>query len=271
MMRRAIIEYPHNKGLHETWLIRDSEDLVEYFEMVSERAAKYLNRLITSQVNPNRWDHMISKTPEGIIMAATLNSCKVFGGSPILEYDNHMSRMHWSMIEHVIIRGTPLVVNNVGGYFPLDDESMVIKEWKHIPERVHTYHIAVDCKHINLENDDTLEQHTIEYMRKLGYKSHKEFSYICDLHQYNQSELTEIFNKFVKCGGEEVYVYTTGTNVQQMYDYSKAALDAGIRIFKFEFNSGTDESIEEFIKWLRAERTCHGEIPVCSITTLIRL
>lgn len=253
MMRRAIIEYPYNQGQHETWLIRDSEDLIGYFGMVSERAGKYLKRLLDSRVNPNRWDHMITKTPEGLIMSTTLIDCTVNGGSPLLEYDKHMSRMHWTMMEHVIIRGTPLVVNDVGGYFPLDDESMVVKEWEHTPEREHTYHIAADCKYINLENDETLEQHTRDYMRELGYMDHKEFSFICELHQYNQDELTEIFKKFVKSGGEVVYVYTTGTNVPQMYEYSKAALAAGIRIFDFEFNAGINEPIQVFIDWLRGE------------------
>lgn len=250
-MKRALIEYSCNQGQHEAWLIRDHYDLMDYFKMVSERAHSYLKRLMDSGVHPNRWDHMITKSPEGMVMCSTLMDCTINGGRPLIEYDKHMSNLQWTMTEYVLFRGIPLVVNDNGGYFPLKDEADVIKEWEHEPEKEMTYHIVPECKYINLENDEALEDRTVEYLRE--EKGCEDFSFITLLHQYDKDELTDIFRKFKKSGGEIVHVYTTGTNVKQMYDYVEAADYAGIKQFEFEFNAGMTEGIEQFLNDIRSE------------------
>ena len=250
-MKRALIEYSCNQGQHEAWLIRDKYDLIDYFKMVSERAHSYLKRLMDSGVHPNRWDHMITKSPEGLIMSATLIECTTSGGRPLLEYDKHMSRLQWTMTEMVLMRGEVLVVNDAGGYFPLKDEADVIKEWEFTPEKEVTYHIVPECRYINLENDEALEDRTVEYLR--DEKGCDDFSFITMLHQHDKSELTEIFKKFKKSGGEVVHVYTTGTNVKQMYDYVEAALNADIGEFEFEFNAGVTEPIRDFLNNINSE------------------
>lgn len=109
------------------------------------------------------------------------------------------------------------------------------------------YHIAWGCKIINLENDEHLESRTLEYMKSHDYISKEEFSYITECHRYDTESLTEIFLKFYGVGGEEVYVYTTGTNVNQMYDYLEAAIKAELSSLVIEFNAGIDDDIQAFI------------------------
>lgn len=252
MLRRALIEYPCNQGQHEAWLLRDSDDLVAYFTMVGDRAGKFIEKLLKSGVHPNRWDHMLTKSPEGLVMATTLTDCKISGGRPLLKYDEHMSRLQWSMTEQVLIQGKILAVNSAGGYHDVSPD-VIIREWFVEPEREKTYHIASDCKFINLENDDKIERQTREFMQSHGYRDSTEFSFICELRQYNATELTKIFTQFIQSGGECVYVYTTGMDVNQMYEYCHCAIDAGLTQFIFHFNSGMTDEISEFIKWLKSQ------------------
>lgn len=216
IMKRALIEYPCNQGQHEAFLISDKYDLMDYFKMVSERAHAYLKRLMDSGVHPNRWDHMITKSPEGLVMC-----------------------------------GMTLIVNDSGGYFPMTDPDCVVKQWEFQPEREITYEIVSDCRYINLENDEALEHRTVEYLRE--EKGCDQFSFITMLHQYDKRELTDIFKKFKRAGGEVVHVYTTGTNVKQMYDYVEAALNADIGEFEFEFNAGINDAIREFLNDINSE------------------
>jgi hypothetical protein len=39
-------------------------------------------------------------------------------------------------------------------------------------------------------------------------------------------------------------------DIDQMYEYSETAIEAGIDYFEFEFSSETTENHEEFITWL---------------------
>ena len=47
-----------------------------------------------------------------------------------------------------------------------------------------------------------------------------------------------------------MYVYTTGINVDQMYDYSSAIISSGIKEVWFEFNAGWDENFQGVIDFL---------------------
>ena len=245
-MRKAIIEYPCNQGQHEATLLRNGDDLLEYFGKLSDDSSAYLTRLLRSGAHPERYDHMIPGGPVGQVMTASVVSCKLHGRNPILEFDSHFNKLQQGMVK-TLMSGRNVIINPNGGYFGSDDESIVIREWDEQPSNPDTYHIAWGCKIINLENDECLEPRTLEYMKSHDYNSKEEFSYITEFHRYDTEALTEIFLKFYGAGGDEVYVYTTGINVNQMYDYLDAAIAAGLSSLVIEFNAGVTDEIQEFI------------------------
>ena len=113
-----------------------------------------------------------------------------------------------------------------------------------------SYSVRKDSKVINLENDWCLEDEAISFMNKRF--GHYKYSYIKDLRTTSEGSYKSIFKKFKEQGGEYVYVYTTGIDVEQMYKYSLHALTAGLKNFIFQFTAGLDEDIQKFIDWLSA-------------------
>lgn len=252
MLRNVTIK---GKYIHGTWLLLDSFDsLAEYMEFTSGRVVDQMKRLLKSKVGPDRWDHMITRTPEGSILAATLAYCQMNSKSPVFEIDGLIQQKFLTMADH-IAKGKTLLVNPLGGYCSMPDDVAILSETPFETSFQKTYVINEGTRYINLENDPELEERTRQY---LGQQD-PEFSYVLNLHKFSKSDLVEVFSEFKTKGGEVVHVYTTGTNVPQMYEYFEAAQEAGLNTFVFEFNSGTGNGISDFIDHIR---------PLCNLTIL---
>lgn len=241
-MQKGIIEYPCGQGQSEAILVRTLSELNEYLDIINHRASVLVLELMKSNFPVDRWDHMLPKTIEGGAMAAALIDCKTEGGIPILRYTHHLDGVVRGMLKTLSL-GKTIAINPVGGYFPLQSDDMIVREWEDSDIRPKSYKIVSGARYINLENDPTLEDHTKEYLASLG---ESEFSYVCRLGQYNDDELYSIFKEFVEAGGEIVYVYTTGMKSDQMYDYFDQAVFAGVNQFIFEFNAGITPEIQDF-------------------------
>lgn len=118
-----------------------------------------------------------------------------------------------------------------------------------------TYTIKENTQYINLENDPELEERTRQY---LGERD-ANYSHILNLHKFSKANLVKVFTEFKANGGSIVHVYTTGTNVPQMYEYFDAAKEAGLNDFVFEFNAGTGNGIDRFINHIK---------PLCNLTLI---
>lgn len=79
------------------------------------------------------------------------------------------------------------------------------------------------------------------------------FSYITNLRVFDKEDLIDIFKEFLASGGEVLYIYTTGQDVGQMYQYTEAAIEAGIKEMILEFNSGINSKHEEFLNDFKDE------------------
>jgi hypothetical protein len=157
----------------------------------------------------------------------------------------HLAAKERRFVE-LVANGETILVNNVGGYCTYDPDYYTIINVREteIPKN---YVINEGTKYINLENDPELEQHAIDYLERVD----QNYSYITNLASHDYHSLVEIFGEFLKAGGDTVYVFTTGMNVEQMYEYESAARHAGIRKFEFEFNSGINNDIQKFIDYLK--------------------
>lgn len=112
-----------------------------------------------------------------------------------------------------------------------------------------TYTVNKPTTFINLENDPFLERYVVEKLGKLD----PNFSFVTNLGRFGVDDLTHVFTEFKSNGGTTVFMYTTGTNVQQMYDYVKAAKRAGITTFYFKFNAGINDAIVQFLSDIEAD------------------
>lgn len=249
-MKKALVEMPHNQGQCWVIMLESLEDFYKYSKTFQLKAEEFICKIIKSSLPVDRWDHVWDESEEGSLFSAAINKCKIVGGSPLVEYslllDKKIKAILFSMIE-----GHTILINKVGGWMPLSDDAQVIKTEEYIQEREFTHHIPDNTRYINLENDPVLEQHTKDYLSLRD----ENYSYILNLRRYSHEELVNVFTEFKEKGGHTVYVYTTGSDVQQMYDYSESAIAAGIRNFIFEFNSEVTDQIHHFLDYIESQAT----------------
>lgn len=245
MLRNVTIK---GNCIEGTWLLLETfNELTEYMEFTSGRVVQQVTRLLKSKVGPERWDHMITRTPEGSILAASIIYSKSQGKSPLIEMDGIIQQKFLNMANN-IFKGRKLLVNPLGGYCFMTDDVDIVSENSFETAFQLTYNIKEYTKYINLENDPELENRTCQYLGQLD----PNYSYILNLHKFSKDDLVKVFTEFKENGGSIVHVYTTGTNVPQMYEYFEAAKEVGLNDFVFEFNAGTENGIAEFIQYIRS-------------------
>lgn len=247
-MKQVTISGPYIEG---QWLLIDSPAvLMEYIELTSGKVVEQMKRLIRSKASVERWDHMITPTDEGNILAATIMYCKTNNKNPVIEMDGIIQQKFLTMLDN-LSKGRTLLVNPLGGYCFMADNYQILNSVEYDAGFKPTHVIQRNTRYINLENDPQLEERTKSYLGELD----KNYSYILNLHKYDKKALFDVFDEFKHNGGEIVHVYTTGTNVPQMYDYFEAALKAGLSDFVFEFNEGISADINTFIEHAKSKAT----------------
>jgi len=222
-------------------LLNDLFDLIEYGEMISESTAESVDKLIKSDVSWDRFDHFVdTSNPGDNALFSTYLTCKIKGGNPILEVGNFISDKLRTIAKY-INKGETVIVNPKGGFCTLADD-WIVTEVDSPTEPVNVV-IAVNPSLINLENDPELEEHTLNYFKD----NDLELSYVTRLRSYDKESLTTIFEDFTALGGYGLYVYTTGIDIPQMYEYCEAAVAAELRTIIFDFNAGFSDDHKDVI------------------------
>lgn len=244
-MNRVTIK---NSPIDGQWMLVDTpEALMAFMEHTSSRVVAEVSHLIREKADIESWGDIPRTTPAAGILAATVAHCKLHGKNPIYELDGIINKRFSNMLGE-ILDGNRVLINSAGGYcfmlpeWEIETEEPVYLGW------VPTHVVNEQTQYINLENDPYLEAHTRQY---LGQRDPK-FSYILNLGGYSKDALVKVFTEFKASGGKVVYVYTTGMNVPQMYEYFEAAQLAGLNDFEFEFNSFITDGIQGFINHIKA-------------------
>lgn len=245
-MKKVVISGHCIQG--EWILLNNMDELYEYAMSLRHKVISYTQRLLKSGAPVSRWDHMITQTEEGAILKAVVNKTSALGGRPIVEMGSLLTQKIQSMMNH-IKNNQPVLVNEVGGYCVLHDSWEIISEKEFFPLSVKTYVINENTKYINIENDEILEKVAEKYLLSID----KNFSYILNLHSFTKNELLDVFNQFKDNGGQALYVYTSGINIPQMYEYIDAAAKAQINIIEIEFNSDITEKINILMEECKAK------------------
>jgi len=228
-------------------LIENVEDLKSYAAMENSDVEDAMVRMMRSDEGIERWDHLVTNDSAGGIMAAAINKVKVAGGAIIPEASALLNQKIHNMLLQ-LMDGEQLLVNHVGGWQPVNDKMTLTNIRTFTPAAdLSCYVIAENASIINLENDPKLEQRVIDYFDE----NDAELSYVLNLRRFDKTDLVIIFNEFIDVGGDTVYVYTTGMDVQQMYDYSDAIIESGLKNVIFEFNAGISDSHKKVIQYLK--------------------
>lgn len=227
-------------------MLSNIDDILEYSETLSIGVANTLRRILASNVNIDRWDHMVGRNDPDGVMGGAINAANIKGTNPIYEVGPLVDSKIANMLKYVA-KGEIILVNSNGGYCPFTENyHEIIEESEHVAVREQTHVINKDTKYINLENDPVLEKHTIEYLGTVD----PNYSHVCQLRNYTIEELTNVFNEFQANGGDTVYVYTTGMDIPQMYEYSDAIIQSGLIKVELELNAGHEQEHDDVIKYL---------------------
>lgn len=253
-MKKAKVIYKHisEDSICEGIILESMEDIKHLQKMLDKAETGVINKCVKSGESPSRYDHVIyGMRPIEKAIASLANVYSISKENNMLYNLPHASIAFLNTAMSIVLRGEKVFMNKNGGMTPMDTlEIIEEEEIDEIYDGYIKYYIGKNSKVINLENDFQLERTARDYMRGSFKNS---YSYILELSTIGEIMLKNIFKKFKEQGGEVVYVYTTGQNVQQMYDYSKTALEVGLNNFIFDFNVGTNEEINKFVETLKSK------------------
>lgn len=183
------------------------------------------------------------KTTPALVAALTLNDANVI--------DRFAVAAHNCKIK-ILDMGYMVCINSSGGYIPVKEEDIV-----EILGSINLRNKNLTLNNSNvivLENDPIMDEFTVEYFNKLN----QPFSSIVNLREeMKRDSLKNSLEQFKNnCLNETqiVFVYTTGIDEQQMYDYAQMCLDNGLTNFEYFFSVDTDTN-DKFINWLNTKAT----------------
>lgn len=219
------------------YIIQNTEDLIEYFNLERDTFHKQFKRAIQNNIPVQKWDHLYGYLNIGF------NTAKVKGeASPLFEADN-VFRMKESQITKMVSENKTVFVNEKGGYHEFKDDTHTILKSEVFDFKNKDLRISKNASFLNLENDPILENHTIQY-----FKNEKlDLSYLVNLYAFSKEELINIFNEFSKKGRYGLYVYTTATDIKQMVDYLEACVESELTDVIIEFNDGFNDAHKEIM------------------------
>lgn len=253
-MKKVIVKYLMLNGEEaEGTLIESIDDVKKIRTALKNAEDGVLKKYALSGETPSRINHITNgfRPLEMAIAALSIERGYREEKNP-LYFLGESSDTYIGSLTSSLING-PVFINSNGGMTPImvmNEPYLEIMKAENVEifeERTKVY-MPDNPRVINLENDWEPEEKAIEWMEN-EYGRGK-YAYITELRLITKRHLGFIFDDFVKKGGHTVYVYTTGSNHEQMYEYSEIAMLSGLKKFIFDFNCGMDDDIKKFIKWL---------------------
>jgi len=243
------ITYKKNDETYTGYIASSVKDIEIIRKEYTDACERIMQKFVLSNESSNRYGHVIGGLPkyEKSIAIMAVSFGAIHEKNPIYMLDFCVQKIIAGMIRSIARH--EIFINSEGGYrhFNFSDEIEILSEEDVDSfERTTKHYIRKNTKFINFENDWELERSAVNRLEALD----KNFSYITELRLISKQEFSRILDKFKENGGDSVYVYTTGMDVKQMYQYSTDCLKKRISNFVFEFNSGLDDEITEFLEWL---------------------
>ena len=244
-MKKITVKYFRQES--DYILLENTLDIMEYFEYTESEFQQYFTKIFKSKVPVNRWDHCLSGGHGESLFSQAVVLGNIKGENPIYLMGSCLQQKIDNFHKCLSNYGN-VIVNENGVFCHLVDGMKIISEepFSFSDCSLLTYTVKIDTQYINLENDPILENYTKNYLGKID----PNFSYILNLRKFSIEDLVNVFNEFHENSGHTVYLYTTGMDVPQMHDYSKALIKSNLNNIIFHFNSGINDDILKVIKYL---------------------
>lgn len=235
-------------------LLENYADIETFMKEVEYAEEMVITKFVKSKESNDRYNHIVSgfRPLERSIANLAIARGKMKGENPLYLLGESTKSFLKTVCKVMEYSGS-VFLNPSGTVCSINKDMEILEESEFTgfpnPPK---FNIKKGSKVINLENDFELEQDAINYMNEnFNYN----YSHILDMKTYDDKDFIKVFGQFAEQGGEYVYVYTTGMDYKQMYQYAKCAIQSGLKKFIFDFNSGMDKNINEFVSWLseRAE------------------
>ena len=226
---------------HGTWTMYDCvEELLTHLDITLDTTTRELLKLVKSKENVDKWDHYQPSANAGALRLA-IGMSKVDGVNPVFSVDKYIAQISDNKLKTFLEYGN-IIINGMGGYNYYDPEYMVIlskKEMEPIDQLKSSYKVPDGTKWLNLENDPELEKYTQDNLSSIDIN----FSYIVNLRSFCEERLKEVITEFVSKGGRGLWIYTTGSDLEQLKDYVILTNKLGVEKYKFTFNAGMTEEL----------------------------
>ena len=229
-------------------LLENESDVLSYMEEQEELTQQDLISFIKSNGKTEDKISDMAEDCNSSIFKTAANLSKINGKNPIYLLASQYSNKMLAMLRLLEV-SDGILINSVGGYRDYQKDIHTIVSEKPLLNKKDEYiTINQNTQYINLENDPFLEKHTISTLSEKD----ENFSYICNLRSFSIEELTTIFTYFINAGGHTVYVYTTASDIQQMFDYAKAIVNSGLKNVIIEFSCSIPFSnVDDIVSYLR--------------------
>lgn len=263
---RVILTYLDNTEA-EYYFIENEADLKEYAAFTMNIAERASREVLNSGVSINKFDHLIpSQSAEGGIMTMALIKAKgnrLKNDLSLAEPDEEFFSIWNNPLWHVfpaalqkidimrssLTKGEKLLVNRCGGITPVFDGTKIVEIYdKELEDGIPKDIIKKATAYIVLENDYVLPRESERYLKAVDPNHSTIFNLRGRFHY-----LEDRLKKFMDNGGHTVFVYTTGMDVKQMYDYTKIILKVGLKNLVFHFNTGLTDDIQEYLNDTRGK------------------
>lgn len=235
-LRTADLLGPHDQTHYGMLLIRNIDDVEALIEWQKSEIERTWKRVFQSGLSPDCYDHFSGATVFKTIWAGMTMKLNLRGGKAYELFDDEFRDYFLRTIDRVreLKEGEFIAINKNGGFFIGTDGMIIDKPGSR--ERDHsvseTSHDIADygTKYLVLENDDTVDPWTVEWMKNngRGYGSHRTHSYICNLRAYQdddkgRQDLKSLFfrwnDRSHQKEGRAYFIYTTALDVEQMRWY----------------------------------------------------
>ena len=183
------------------------------------------------------------------VALATAITASFVGYSPLVK-SCAMMKLYKKYVQDDIEKSGCCIINSVGGMYPPEaykKDEWIIKEDSYNMDWFKSNNCIYETNELLvLENDPVIDEYTIDLLGEF-YNFPNNYSYIVNL---RDTLATDEYEKYLRIGEfKKIFIYTTGLDNEQMYDYTERAINCGVKEFEWVF---VEQSlhINKFIEWL---------------------
>jgi len=250
-------------------MLENRDDLQAYAELLDNAGKQQITKCLNSPLFPQHVDHMLGARDAGSqLLAVAYYTASAHSlthpephilNNPIYRIGEAAARKV-QQLGKIIDAGNIPLIGSAGGYMWHDPPRTEILE---VYDKKPSSGAPADvrrtgAKVIVLENDWNLPKESRRYLERVYGKTQLgqgKFSIVYDLRGHSHDELLDELKAHKLGGGDTVFVYTSGLDVPQMYDYTEAIIEAGIKGLVLYFTGDEPKDFDKYLAHFQGRLT----------------